>query len=60
MNTQGGQEIARYNLSVQGSHSAMILASLKRQGSDWTMTAIGATSRGRTYMDNLPDIRPHL
>lgn len=60
VNTQGGQEIARYNLSVQGNHSAMILASLKRQGGDWAMTAIGAPSRGRTYMDNLPDMRPHL
>ena len=60
VNTQGAQEIARYNLSVQGNHSAMILASLKRQGSDWTMTAIGVPSRGRTYQDNLPDMRPHL
>lgn len=60
VNVQGEKEIARYNLSAQGNHSAMILASLRRQGSDWTMTAIGATSRGRTYQDNLPDMRPHL
>lgn len=60
VNTQGDQEIARFNLSVQGDHTAMILASLKRSGNDWTMTAIGASSRGRTYTDNLPDIRPHL
>ncbi|THF71612.1 TerD family protein [Deinococcus sp. Arct2-2] len=60
VNLQGEKEIARYNLSAQGGHSAMILASLKRQGNDWTMTAIGATSRGRTYNDNLPDMRPFL
>jgi tellurium resistance protein TerZ len=60
VNLQGEKEIARYNLSAQGGHSAMILASLKRQGNDWTMTAIGATSRGRTYNDNLPDMRPYL
>ncbi|MCD0165087.1 TerD family protein [Deinococcus sp. 12RED42] len=60
VNTQGDQEIARFNLSVQGDHTAMILASLKRSGNDWTMTAIGTPSRGRTYNDNLPDIRPHL
>lgn len=60
VNAQGGQEIARYNLSAQGTHSAMILASLKRNGSDWTMTAIGTPSRGRTYQDNLPDMRPYL
>lgn len=60
VNVQNESEIARYNLSAQGSHSALIMASLKRSGSDWTMTAVGAPSRGRTYQDNLPDIRPHL
>ncbi len=60
VNAQGNAEIARYNLSAQGGHSAMILASLKRSGSDWTMTAIGTTSRGRTYQDNLPDMRPYV
>ncbi|MDV6375265.1 TerD family protein [Deinococcus arenicola] len=60
VNTQGETEIARYDLSAGGQHSAMILASLKRQGNDWTMTAIGATSKGRTYQDNLPDIKAYL
>lgn len=60
VNLEGEQEIARYDLSAQGEHSAMILASLKRQGSDWLMTAIGANSRGRTYMDNVPDMRPYI
>lgn len=60
VNTQGEKEIARYNLSAQGGHSAMILASLKRQGNDWAMTAIGVTSSGRTYNDNLPDMRAYL
>lgn len=60
VNAQSGEEIARYNLSAQGAHSAMVLASLKRNGSGWTMTAIGATSRGRTFQENLPDIIPHL
>lgn len=60
VNTQGEAEIARYDLSAGGQHSAMILASLKRQGSDWNMTAIGAPSKGRTYQDNLPDIQAYL
>lgn len=60
VNIEGEQEIARYDLSAQGGHSAMILASLKRQGDDWIMTAIGANSRGRTYMDNVPDMRPYI
>lgn len=60
VNTANNQEIARYNLSVQGGHSAMIMAVLKRQGNDWNLTAIGATSKGRTFQDNLPDMRPYL
>ncbi|MFK7601037.1 TerD family protein [Deinococcus sp. SM5_A1] len=60
VNTQGEAEIARYDLSAGGQHSAMILASLKRQGGDWTMTAIGATSKGRTYQDNLADMKAYL
>ncbi len=60
VNAQNNTEIARYDLSAQGNHSAMILASLKRNGNDWTMTAIGATSHGRTYQDNLPDMRSYL
>lgn len=60
VNTRGETELARYNLSAQGAHSALILASLKRQGGDWVMTAIGQTSKGRTFHENLGDIRPHL
>lgn len=60
VNAQGNQEIARYNLSAQGSHSAMIMTALKREGSDWSLTAIGVPSKGRTYRDNLPDIQPYV
>lgn len=60
IDTQGNKEIARYDLSAQGSHSALILASLRRSGSDWTMTAIGAPSRGRTFQDNLPDMQTYV
>lgn len=60
VDTSNEQEIARYNLSAQGGHSALIMATLKRSGSDWTLTAVGAPSRGRTYQDNLPDIAPYL
>lgn len=60
IDAQGDREIARYDLSAQGSHSALILASLRRSGSDWTMTAIGAPSRGRTFQDNLPDLRAYV
>lgn len=60
VNVDGEKEIARYDLAAKGEHSALIMASLKRSGSDWTMTAIGQTSRGRTFHDNMGDIRPHV
>lgn len=60
VNTQNNQEIARYNLSVQGGHNAMIMATLKREGNDWSMTAVGTPARGRTYQDNLPDMKPYI
>lgn len=60
INEQGEKELARYELAGQGDHNGMIMASLKRQGTDWTFKAIGAACTGRTYHDNLPDIRAHL
>lgn len=60
VNLDNNQELARYDLAANGSHAAMILASLKRSGGDWVMTAIGQPSRGRTYQDNLGDMHPHL
>jgi tellurium resistance protein TerZ len=60
INTQGEQELARYELAGQGQHNALIMARLQREGNDWTFKAIGAASSGRTFHDNLPDIRAHL
>ena len=44
----GKYEIARYDLSGSGSHTAQIMAKLIRSGNGWAMTAIGATCSGRT------------
>jgi tellurium resistance protein TerZ len=60
VNAQGQQEIARYNLSCQGDHTAMIMAKLYRHNNEWKMHAIGETARGRTYVELLPSIAPHL
>lgn len=54
------REIARYNLSCQGEHTAMIMAKLYRHNNEWKMHAIGETARGRTYVDLLPSIEPYL
>lgn len=55
-----GQEVARYDLTGSGRHTAQIMAKVTREGSNWTMTAIGAPASGRTFRDLLPAMVPHL
>lgn len=54
------KEVARYDLSVQGSHSAQVMAKVYRHGGEWKMHAIGENGVGRTFDDLLPQIKPHL
>lgn len=60
VNASNNQEIARYNLSVQGNHTAQIMARVYRHNGEWKMHAIGENATGRTFKDLLPVIRPHL
>ncbi|MDD5268427.1 MAG: TerD family protein [Methylococcales bacterium] len=53
-------EIARYTLSAQGSHTAQIMAKLYRHGGEWKMHAIGENGTGRTIANILPQIVVHL
>lgn len=55
-----GQELARYDLTGSGTHTAQIMAKVSRDGAGWSMTAIGAIAHGRTFRDLLPAITPHL
>ncbi|WP_433326014.1 TerD family protein [Spirillospora sp. CA-294931] len=55
-----GQEIARYDLSGAGPHNAQIMAKVSRDGSGWSMTAIGATASGRTVQHLIPAVSAHL
>ncbi len=57
---QSGKEIARYDLSAQGSHNAQIMAKLYRHNGEWKMHAIGENGRGETPDRLLPLIMPHL
>lgn len=54
------REIARYNLSVQGPHTAQIMARLYRHTDGWRMQALGENASGRTFQDLVPHILPHL
>jgi tellurium resistance protein TerZ len=53
-------EIARYTLSAQGSHTAQIMAKLYRHNGEWKMHAIGENGTGRTIANLLPQIVIHL
>ncbi|UTY56310.1 TerD family protein [Massilia sp. erpn] len=60
LNANNGKEVARFNLSVQGSHSAQIMAKLYRHNGEWKMHAIGENGTGRTFDDLMPQIAAHL
>lgn len=55
-----GAEIAKYNLTGSGRHTAQIMAKVSRDGQGWTMTAVGAIASGRTFRDLLPAVAGHL
>ena len=57
---QTGKEIARYDLSAQGNHTAQIMAKVYRHNGEWKMHAIGENGQGRTADELLPLIAPHL
>jgi tellurium resistance protein TerZ len=60
VNAANQQEVARYDLSVQGVHTAQIMAKLYRHNGEWKMHAIGENASGRTFDDLMPMISAHL
>ena len=60
VNASNNSEVARYDLSAQGSHTALILAKIYRHNGEWKMHAIGETASGRTFHDWMPAILPHV
>ncbi len=57
---QQGKELAKFTLTEQGSHTAVVIASLRRSGGEWNFTAHGNASRARTIQDMIPDIQAVL
>lgn len=49
-----GAEIARFDLSGSGAHTAQIMAKLVRNGTGWNFQAIGEKANGRTIQDLIP------
>lgn len=49
-----GAEIARFDLSAQGPHTAMVMAKIYRHDGAWKMAALGDSGAGRTVKDIVP------
>jgi len=60
VNGANNQEIARYNLSAQGSHNAQIMTKVYRHDGQWKMHAIGEIASGRTFHDLMPAMKATL
>ncbi len=60
VNSGNNAEVARYTLSSQGSHTALIMTKVYRHNGEWKMHAIGENGSGRTIDALLPQIIIHL
>ncbi|WP_439544900.1 TerD family protein [Sandarakinorhabdus sp.] len=60
VNMANDQELARFDLSNAGPHTAQVMAKLVRKDGGWDFVAIGTTGRGRTFHDLVPVIVPSL
>jgi tellurium resistance protein TerZ len=54
------QEVARYDLSCQGQHTAQIMVKIYRHEDEWKMHAIGENASGRTFDALVPSITPYI
>ena len=48
------KELVRYQLTGSGSHTAVVMARVSRQGNGWTFTAIGTPGNARTADQLVP------
>jgi tellurium resistance protein TerZ len=55
-----GTELAKFDLSGSGAHTAQIMSKLTKVDGDWSMTAIGVIASGRTFRDLLPAVAGQL
>ena len=60
VNAANNREIAKFNLTTLGNHSAQSMVKVYRHSGEWKMHAIGEVGRGRTFQDLMPQITPRL
>ena len=51
VNGANNQELAKYDLSCTGTHTAMIMAKVYLHNGEWKMHAIGENTSGQTFQD---------
>ena len=56
VNQANHKEIARYDISCLTSHTALIVAKLYRENSEWKMQALGVNCDGEVYDEIVTDI----
>lgn len=56
VNQSNNKEIARYNISCQGSYTALIMAKLYREDNGWKMQALGVYCDGQVFDEVIPDM----
>jgi len=60
VDSQQDKELARYNLSCQGSHTAQVMAKVFRGAGGWEMVAIGENATGQTFAKLMPVVKRFL
>lgn len=55
-----GKELARYNLSCNGEHTAMLMAKVYLHSGEWKMHAIGDNTSGKTFQHMMPAMQAVL
>lgn len=56
VNGANNQELARYDLSCNGSHTAMLMAKVYLHNGEWKMHAIGDNANGKTFDQMMPQM----
>lgn len=60
VDTATNKELARFNLTETGKHTAMVMAKLVRGDGGWDFVAIGTPGYGATFKDLMPIITAAL
>lgn len=60
LDARTSRELARYDLSCQGRHTAQIMAKVYRHNGEWKLHAIGENCSGRTFNELIPSVLAHL